>query len=154
MNPWMDETRVSALGASYGEYLINLINGVWPDRFMCLVCHDGNLDERFGYYDTEELWFSEWEHNSTPWDNPEENQKFNPIDYVGNWKTPTLVIHGGKDFRIAESQGMATFTALQRRNIPSKLLYFSDENHWVLKPSNSIKWHATVLDRLDQWKRN
>jgi dipeptidyl aminopeptidase/acylaminoacyl peptidase len=154
MNPWMDENRVSALGASYGGYMINLINGVWPDRFRCLVCHDGNLDEWFGYYDTDELWFAEWEHNGTPWDNPDGHRKFNPVDYVGNWKTPTLVIHGGKDFRVVETQGMATFTALQRRNIPSKLLYFPDENHWVLRPSNSMKWHKTVLDWLDQWNTN
>lgn len=154
LNPWMDEKRVSALGASYGGYMVNLINGVWPDRFKCLVSHDGNLDERFGYFDTDELWFNDWEYNGTPWDNPESYQRFNPINYVCNWKTPTLVIHGGKDFRIAESQGMATFTALQRRDIPSKFLYFPDENHWVQRPSNSIKWHETVLDWLDQWNNN
>jgi len=154
MNPWMDEIRVSSLGGSFGGYMVNLINGKWPDRFLCLVCHDGNLDERFGYYDTDELWFGEWEYNGTPWDNPESYQRFNPIDYVGNWKTPTLVIHGGKDFRIAESQGMATFTALQKRGIPSKFLYFPDENHWVLRPSNSLRWHNTILDWLDQWNIN
>jgi dipeptidyl aminopeptidase/acylaminoacyl peptidase len=149
--PWMDGERVGALGASYGGYMINWIAGNWPGRFKCLVSHDGNLDERFAYYDTEELWFPEWDHQGTPWDNPEGYEKQNPANFVGNWKTPMLVIHGGKDFRVAETNGMGTFTALQRRGIPSKFLYFPDENHWVLKPHNSIQWHETVIGWLDQW---
>jgi dipeptidyl aminopeptidase/acylaminoacyl peptidase len=149
--PWMDGGRVGALGASYGGYMINWIAGSWPDGFKCLVTHDGNLDERFAYYDTEELWFPEWDHEGTPWDNPQGYEKQNPVNYVGNWKTPTLVIHGAKDFRVVETQGMGTFTALQRRGIPSKFLYFPDENHWVLKPHNSIQWHETVIGWLDQW---
>jgi dipeptidyl aminopeptidase/acylaminoacyl peptidase len=151
--PWMEGDRVAALGASYGAYMINWIAGNWPDRFRCLVCHDGNLDERMAYYDTEELWFPEWDHQGTPWDNPEGYEKHNPQNFVKNWKTPTLVIHGGQDFRVVETQGMATFTALQRRGIPSKMLYFPDENHWVLKPANSILWHETVLAWLDQWTK-
>jgi dipeptidyl aminopeptidase/acylaminoacyl peptidase len=151
--PWLDGDHVSALGASYGGYMINWIAGNWPDRFRCLVSHDGNLDERFAYYDTEELWFPEWDHNGTPWDNPEGYNKHNPVDYVKNWKTPMLVVHGAKDFRVTETQGFSTFTALQRRGIPSKLVYFPDENHWVLKPQNSIFWHETVLDWLDQWTK-
>lgn len=149
--PWMDGQRVGALGASFGGYMINWIAGNWPDRFRCLVNHDGNLDERLAYYDTEELWFPEWEHGGTPWDNPEGYEKHNPINYVKNWKTPMLVIHGALDFRVVETQGFSTFTALQRKGIPSKLLYFPDENHWVLQPHNSILWHDTVLDWLDQW---
>ncbi len=149
--PWMDEERVGALGASFGGYMINWIAGNWPDRFRCLVNHDGNLDERLAYYDTEELWFPEWDHKGTPWDHPEGYEKHNPINYVRNWKTPMLVIHGALDFRVAETQGMSTFTALQRLGIPSKFLYFPDENHWVLKPQNSIQWHETVLAWLDQW---
>jgi len=149
--PFLDGSRVGALGASYGGYMINWIAGNWPDRFRCLVCHDGNLDEQFAYYDTEELWFPEWEHKGTPWENPEHYQKHNPVNFVSKWKTPMLVIHGGQDFRVVETQGMATFTALQRRGIPSRFLYFPDENHWVLKPHNSILWHDTVLDWLDQW---
>lgn len=151
--PWMDGDRVSALGASFGGYMINWIAGNWPDRFRCLVSHDGNLDERFAYYDTEELWFPEWDHGGTPWDNPEGYEKHNPVNFVKNWKTPMLVIHGALDFRVVETQGFATFNALQRRGIPSKLLYFPDENHWVLKPQNSIFWHDTVLDWLDQWTK-
>lgn len=149
--PWMDGERVAALGASYGGYMINWIAGNWPDRFRCLVCHDGNLDERLAYFDTEELWFPEWDHQGTPWSNPEGYAKHNPIEFVKNWKTPMLVIHGGLDFRVVDTQGMSTFTALQRLGVPSKFLYFPDENHWVLKPHNSILWHNTVLDWLDQW---
>jgi dipeptidyl aminopeptidase/acylaminoacyl peptidase len=149
--PWMDGDRVGALGASYGGYMINWIAGQWPDRFRCLVSHDGNLDERAAYFMTEELWFPEWEHRGTPWDNPAGYAKHNPVDHVDKWQTPMLVIHGALDFRVVETAGMATFTALQRRGIPSKFLYFPDENHWVLKPHNSIQWHDTVLDWLDQW---
>jgi dipeptidyl aminopeptidase/acylaminoacyl peptidase len=151
--PWMDGERVAALGGSYGGYMVNWIAGQMPDRFKALVTHAGNLDERFAYFATEELWFPEWEHGGTPWDNPEGFTKHNPIDYVKHWKTPTLVIHGAKDFRVVETGGFATFTALQRRGIPSRLLYFPDENHWVLKPANSILWHDTVLDWLDQWTK-
>ncbi|MBN2011796.1 S9 family peptidase [candidate division KSB1 bacterium] len=149
--PFLDGDHVGALGASYGGYMINWIAGNWPDRFRCLVCHDGNIDERMAYFDTEELWFPEWDHEGTPWDNPEGYEKHNPVNFVKNWKTPMLVVHGGQDFRVAETQGFGTFNALQRRGIPSKLLYFPDENHWVLKPHNSILWHNTVIGWLDQW---
>ncbi len=149
--PWMDGERVAALGASYGGYMINWIAGNWPDRFKCLVNHDGNLCERLAYFDTEELWFPEWERGGTPWDNPEAYEKHNPINHVGKWQMPMLVIHGQKDYRVVDTQGISTFTALQRRGIPSKLLYFPDENHWVLKPHNSIQWHETVIGWLDQW---
>jgi dipeptidyl aminopeptidase/acylaminoacyl peptidase len=151
--PWLDGNRVSALGASYGAYMVNWIEGNWPDRFRCLVSHDGNLDERMAYFDTEELWFPEWDHRGTPWDNPEGYERQNPTNFVKNWKTPMLVVHGGKDYRIVYSQGISVFTALQRRGIPSKFLYFPDENHWVLKPQNSILWHDTVLAWLDQWTK-
>jgi dipeptidyl aminopeptidase/acylaminoacyl peptidase len=148
---FLDGERIGALGASYGGYMINWIAGAWPEGFKCLVCHDGNLDERMAYYDTEELWFPEWEHGGTPWDNPEGYAEHNPVDLAKNWRTPMLVIHGGKDFRVVETQGMSTFTLLQRKGIPSKFLHFPDENHWVLKPANSILWHDTVLDWLDRW---
>ena len=151
--PWMDSERVGALGASFGGYMIDWIAGNWPDRFRCLVNHDGNLCERMAYFDTEELWFPEWDHLGTPWDNPESYEKHNPLNFVKSWKTPMLVIHGALDYRVADTQGLGTFTALQRRGIPSKLLYFPDENHWVQKPANSILWHETVLAWLDQWLR-
>ncbi|MCU0285617.1 MAG: S9 family peptidase [Acidobacteria bacterium] len=152
--PWLDGSRVGALGASYGAYMINWIAGNWPDGFRCLVSHDGNLDERIAYFDTEELWFPEWDHMGTPWDNPGSYEKHNPINYVKNWQTPMLVVHGGKDFRVVETQGISTFTALQRKGIPSKFLYFPDENHWVVKPHNGILWHETVLGWLDQWLKD
>ena len=149
--PWMDGTRVGGLGASYGGYMINWIAGNWPDRFRCLVNHDGNLDERMAYFDTDELWFPEWDHGGTPWANPAGYEKQNPVNFVRNWKTPMLVVHGGKDYRVVETQGIGTFNALQRLGIPSKLLYFPDENHWVLAPHNSILWHETVIGWLDRW---
>jgi dipeptidyl aminopeptidase/acylaminoacyl peptidase len=151
---WMDGDRVAALGASYGGYMINWIAGAWPDLFRCLVTHDGPFDLRSSYFDTDELWFPEWNQNGTPWEKPEAYSRYNPAEHVDAWKTPTLVIQGGKDYRVPETEGFAVFTALQRRNIPSKLLTFPDENHWVLKPQNSIQWHDTVLDWLDQWTGN
>jgi dipeptidyl aminopeptidase/acylaminoacyl peptidase len=147
---FLDGDRVGALGASYGGYMINWIAGK-TDRFRCLVSHDGTLNERMAYFDTEELWFPEWEHNGTPWENPDAYTKHSPDQLVQNWKTPMLVVHSSKDFRVVETQGLGVFNALQRRGIPSKLLVFPDENHWVLKPQNSILWHETVLGWLDQW---
>jgi dipeptidyl aminopeptidase/acylaminoacyl peptidase len=147
---FLDGERVAALGASYGGWMINWIAGQ-TERFRCLVSHDGNLDERMAYFATEELWFPEWDHGGTPWENPEGYAKHNPIEHVGKWSTPMLVIHGAKDFRVVDTQGMATFTALQRRGIPSQLLWFPDENHWVLKPKNSVLWHETVLGWLERW---
>jgi dipeptidyl aminopeptidase/acylaminoacyl peptidase len=151
--PWLDKTRQTALGASYGGYMINWIAGKSPTRFKALVCHDGNLDERMAYYDTEELWFPEWEHGGVPWEKPEGYTKHNPIDHVKNWKTPTLVIHGGLDFRVVDTQGMSTFTALQRKGVPSRFLHFPDENHWVLKPQNSKLWHDEVLAWIEKWTK-
>ena len=149
---WLDGKRTVALGASYGGYMINWINGQ-TDRFKALVCHDGNLDERMAYFDTEELWFPEWEHGGTPWENPAGYAKHNPIDHVAKWKTPTLVIHGANDFRVVDTQGMSTFTALQRKGIPSRFLHFPDENHWVLKPQNSKRWHEEVLAWIDRYAK-
>jgi dipeptidyl aminopeptidase/acylaminoacyl peptidase len=148
---WLDGSRVGALGASFGGYMINWIAGNWPDRFKCLVNHDGNLDERMAYYDTEELWFPEWDHQGTPWENPQGYEKHNPVNFVRNWKTPMLVVHGALDYRVVDTQGIGTFNALQRRGIPSQLLYFPDECHWVLKPHNSVLWHETVIGWLDRW---
>jgi dipeptidyl aminopeptidase/acylaminoacyl peptidase len=149
---WLDGARVSALGASYGGYMINWIAGK-TDRFRSLVCHDGIFDTRMGYYDTDELWFDEWEHHAKPWEKPEDYEKFNPANLVKNWKTPMMVIHGGQDFRIPETHGLAAFTAAQRKGVPSRLLEFPDENHWVLKPANTKVWHESVLAWLDQWTK-
>jgi len=149
--PFLDPTRACALGASFGGYMINLMAGVWNEPWRCLVNHDGNLDERFAYFATEELWFPEWEHGGTPWENPAGYGRHNPADHIAEWRVPMLVIHGALDYRVSEVEGMATFTALQRRGIPSRFLHFPDENHWVLKPENSVLWHDTVLEWLDRW---
>jgi dipeptidyl aminopeptidase/acylaminoacyl peptidase len=127
---------------------------MWPDRFRAHVVHSGNLDEQSAYYMTEELWFPEWEHGGVPWPNAEGYTKHSPMNLVDRWKTPTLVIHGALDYRVVDTQGLATFTALQRLGVPSRLLYFPDENHWILRPSNSILWYETVLDWMDRWVKN
>lgn len=149
--PWLDADRVCALGASYGGFMINWIAGNWPEPFKCLVNHDGIFDARAMAYSTEELWFDEWEHGGPHYEVPENYEKFNPVNHVGKWSVPMLVIHGEQDFRVPDTQGIATFTALQRRGVPSRLLYFPNENHWVLKPANSIQWHNEVLRWLGQW---
>ncbi len=147
---FLDGERVGALGASYGGYMIYWAAGQ-TDRFRCLISHDGNIDERFAYFDTEELWFPEWDHEGTPWTNPEGYAKHNPIEHIHKWKTPMLVIHGERDYRVVVTQGIGAFNALQRLGVPSRFLYFPDENHWVLKPANSVLWHETVLDWLGKW---
>jgi dipeptidyl aminopeptidase/acylaminoacyl peptidase len=151
--PWLDGARACSLGASYGGYMQNWIAGNWPDGFRCIVNHDGIFDTRSMYYTTEELWFTEWENGGPYYQAAGIHERFNPANHVQEWRTPMLVIHGGQDFRVPDTQGIATFTALQRRGIESKLLYFPDENHWVLKPNNSIKWYGTVLDWLDAHTR-
>jgi dipeptidyl aminopeptidase/acylaminoacyl peptidase len=133
--------------------MINWIAGNWPDRFRCLVNHAGIFDARTMYYGTEELWFTEWENGGTYYDKPASHEKFNPSAHVTKWKTPMLVTHGQLDYRVPYLQGIATFTALQRQGVPSRLLVFPDENHWILKPANSLLWHETVLGWLDQWLR-
>jgi len=132
--------------------MMNWIAGRWPDRFKCIIQHDGVFDARAMAYETEELWFDEWEHNGHPYyEAPAEYEKWNPVNYVQNWKTPMLVITGEKDYRIPYTQGLAAFTALQRRNIPSRLLVNPDENHWVLKPKNSIQWYDEVFGWMNRW---
>jgi dipeptidyl aminopeptidase/acylaminoacyl peptidase len=151
-DPQLDGDRVCALGGSYGGYMMNWIEGRWPDRFKCIVQHDGVFDARAMAYETEELWFDEWEHGQHPYyEAPGEFEKWNPVNYVAAWKTPQLVITSENDFRIPYTQGIAAFTALQRRNIPSRLLVFPDENHWVLKPKNSIQWYDEVFGWMNRW---
>ena len=151
--PWLDGDDACALGGSYGGFMINWIAGQWPDRFKCLISHDGIFDQRSMYYSTEELWFPEWENGGPEYANPAGYAKFNPADDVARWKTPMLVIHGQLDYRVPYTQGLALFTALQRRGVPSEFLYFPDENHWVLKPANSIQWYDTVLGWMNRWTR-
>ncbi|MEO7504134.1 MAG: S9 family peptidase [Sphingomicrobium sp.] len=148
----LDAGRTCALGASYGGYMMNWIEGQWSDRFKCIVQHDGVFDARAMAYETEELWFDEWEHGGkTYYEDPQAFEKWNPVNYVANWKTPMLVITGEKDFRIPYTQGLASFTALQRKGVPSRLIVFPDENHWVLKPKNSIQWYGEVFGWMNKW---
>ena len=147
---FLDGGKACALGASYGGYMINWIAGNWNEPWKCLVNHDGVFDTRSMGYVTEELLFTEWENGGTPFDKPENYEKFNPVNHVAKWRVPMLVVQGEKDYRVPVDQGLSTFTALQRKGIESKLLYFPDENHWVLKPQNSILWHDTVNAWLKQ----
>ena len=150
---FLDGNRACALGASYGGFMVNWIAAKWNTPWRCLVSHDGVFDNRTMGFTTEELWFTEWENGGAPWANPASYERFNPSSHVAEWSKPMLVIHGGKDFRIPLEQGLGAFTALQRRGIGSRFLYFGDENHWVLKPRNSVQWHDTVGGWITQWTK-
>jgi dipeptidyl aminopeptidase/acylaminoacyl peptidase len=139
-----------AAGASYGGYMIDWMLG-HTQRYKALVTHDGVYDLVSEFGATEELWFPLWEFGGTPWDNPDEYEKWSPSRYVKDFHTPTLVVHGEQDFRVPYTQGLQLFTALQMQKVPSKLLLFPDEGHWVLKPQNSLLWYKTVLDWLKTW---
>ncbi len=147
---FIDKNREAALGASYGGYMANWLLG-HTDRFKCIVSHDGVFNTESAYGTTEELWFNEWEFKGPPWKNRELYRKFSPHLFADKFKTPTLVVHGQLDFRLDVSQGFDLFTTLQRLKVPSKMLYFPDEGHWVLKPQNSQLWWKTVSDWVDQW---
>lgn len=144
--PFVDRSRVGAAGASYGGYMIAWILG-HTDRFKALVCHDGVVDTPSMALETEELWFPTWDFGGWPWDT-ELYEKWNPMRSADKFKTPTLVVTSERDYRVPFGQGLQLFTALQVRGVPSKLLTFPDEGHWVLKPGNSRVWHATVMDWL------
>jgi dipeptidyl aminopeptidase/acylaminoacyl peptidase len=156
--PFIDKNRECALGASYGGFMANWILG-HTDRFKCIVSHDGMFNPESAYGSTEEMWFNEWEFKGHPWDyygKPDaENpfRKWSPMMSAKNFKTPTLVIHGQLDYRLDVSEGFQLFDTLQRLKVPSKMLYFPDEGHWVLKPQNSRLWYKTVNDWVDQWTK-
>ncbi|MBA2623520.1 MAG: S9 family peptidase [Chthoniobacterales bacterium] len=148
--PFIDKEREAAMGASYGGYMVNWMLGQ-TDRFKCIVSHDGVFNTESAYGTTEELWFNEWEFKGPPWKNRELYRKFSPHLLAEKFKTPTLVIHGQLDYRLDVAEGLQLFTTLQRLKVPSKMLYFPDEGHWVLKPQNSRLWYKTVNDWVDQW---
>jgi len=148
--PYVDSTRLSAAGASYGGFMINWIMG-HTDRFRTVICHSGVFNTISEYGTTEELWFPEWEFGGTPYDSRENYEKWNPVNHVKNFKTPCLVIHGEQDYRVPVSEGMQLFTALKRNNVPSKFLYFPDECHFIRKPQNLKVWFRTMLEWLDEW---
>jgi dipeptidyl aminopeptidase/acylaminoacyl peptidase len=150
--PFIDKNRECALGASYGGYMANWILG-HTDRFKCIVSHDGMFNAESAWGSTEELWFNNWEFKGTPYDNRAGYVKWSPHQYAKNFKTPTLVIHGQRDYRLDVSEGFQLFTTLQMEGVPSKMLYFPDEGHWVLKPQNSKLWYETVNAWVDQWTK-
>ena len=150
--PSIDKSRECALGASYGGYMADWILG-HTHRFKCIVTHDGMFNPESAYGTTEELWFNEWEFKGTPWTNREMYRRWSPMLAEANFKTPTLVIHSQLDYRLDVSEGYQVFTTLQRMSVPSKMLYFPDEGHWVLKPQNSELWYKTVNDWVDQWTK-
>jgi dipeptidyl aminopeptidase/acylaminoacyl peptidase len=148
--PFIDKNREAALGASYGGYMIDWILGQ-TDRFKCLVTHDGVFNTESAYGTTEELWFPEKEFEGPPWKKRELYRKWSPHLFAEKFKTPTLVVHGQLDYRLDVSQGFDLFTTLQRLGVPSEMLYFPDEGHWVLKPQNSQLWYKTVNAWIDRW---
>jgi dipeptidyl aminopeptidase/acylaminoacyl peptidase len=147
---FIDKDRECALGASYGGYMANWVLG-HTDRFKCIVSHDGMFNAESAWGTTEELWFNNWEFKGTPYTNPEMYEKWSPRNSAKKFKTPTLVIHGQLDYRLDVSEGLQLFTTLQTMGVPSKMLYFPDEGHWVLKPQNSQLWYKTVNDWVDRW---
>ena len=150
--PYVDASRMVAAGGSYGGYMIDWMLG-HTQRFKAFVSHAGVYDLRSEFGATEELWFPLWEFGGTPWDKPETYEKWSPSNFVKDFKTPTLVIHGELDFRVPYTQGLQLFTALQMQKVPSKLLVYPDEGHWILKPQNSVLWYSTFLDWIGEWTK-
>jgi len=148
--PYVDSTRIAAAGASYGGYMANWVEG-HTDRFRTIVSHDGLYDLLAAIYSADFVGGTLQEFNGTPWQNQQALIEQAPVTYARNFHTPMLVIHGGNDYRVDPSQGLSMFQVLQAKHIPSKLLYFEAENHWVLKPADSVLWYHTVLDWIDQW---
>ncbi|KAJ1994463.1 dipeptidylpeptidase [Dimargaris cristalligena] len=145
---WIDTDRMCAMGGSYGGYMVNWINGQ-TNRFKCLVNHAGPFSMMSMYYTTDELWFNEYEFDGPPFEARSRpfHERWSPINFVQRWRTPTLVSQGSKDYRVPEGEGIASFTALQRRGVPSRLMYFVDEGHSITKPPNMVKF----VDEVLQW---
>jgi dipeptidyl aminopeptidase/acylaminoacyl peptidase len=148
--PWADKDRFAAAGGSYGGYMVNWLLG-HTNRFKAFVSHAGVYDLRSMAGETEELWFVNWEFKGMPWQYPETYAKWSPSFFAQDFKTPTLVIHGELDYRVPVGQGMQLFTALQMQKVPSKLLLFPDEGHWILKPQNSLLWYKTFIDWVTEF---
>lgn len=148
--PYLDKNRMAAAGGSYGGFMVNWVEG-HTDRFQALISHAGVFDTPSKYGTTEELWFPEWEFGGVPWKSPENYRKHNPAAFVENFKTPMLITHGALDYRVPEGQGMGLFTALQRQGVPSRLVLFPDEGHWVLKPANRVVWWREMHDWLARY---
>lgn len=151
LDPQIDGERACAMGASYGGYMVNWIAGRWPDRFDCLVNHNGLFDTRAFYYATEEQWFPRWDFGGGYQENRDLYERWNPVNHVTQWRTPMLVVIGERDFRVPYTQGLGAYTALVDQNVPGRLLVFPGENHWVLGAANSLRWHNEVFAWLDRW---
>jgi dipeptidyl aminopeptidase/acylaminoacyl peptidase len=150
--PWLDASNACALGGSFGGYMMNWVEGMWPDRFKCIVQHDGMFDLRSWAYETEELWYADWEHGGRAYyEDPAAFEKWNPVNLVSKWKTPQLVITSEGDFRVPYTQGLAAFTALQQRGIPSKLIVFPGGSHLIVAPKERRQWYQEVLAWLGRW---
>jgi dipeptidyl aminopeptidase/acylaminoacyl peptidase len=148
---FVDSSRLVALGASYGGYMVNWIQGhPLGRRFKALVSHDGIFNIPGALLATDELYYPEYAFGGRWHENKEGWLRWNPADYVQNWSTPQLVIHSTKDYRLCISEGLATFNALQSRGIKSQFLTFPDESHWVLRHENSLLWHAAILDWINE----
>ena len=150
--PYVDGERLAAAGGSYGGYMVDWLLG-HTNRFKALVSHAGVFDLRSEAGETEELWFVNWEFKGMPWDNPDLYARWSPSSFVKDFKTPTLVMHGEQDFRVPAGQGMQLFTALQSQKVPSKMVLFPDEGHWILKPQNSVLWYTQFLDWVGEWTK-
>jgi dipeptidyl aminopeptidase/acylaminoacyl peptidase len=149
--PYLDGDHACALGGSYGCYMITWIAGNWAKPWKCLVDHDGVFDIRLMSYSTDIPGFQQAQNDAPTWVNAEAVERFNPVDHVADWSAPILVVHSGRDDRVPLDQGMGAYGAAQLRHVPSQLLYFPDENHWVLKPQNSVMWYDTVEAWMKRW---
>ena len=153
--PWVDGDRLGAIGASYGGYTVFWLAGNHNKRFKAFISHCGVFHSEMEYMTPEEMFFDQWEMGGAPWETENKvamnSYKHSAHNFVKNWDTPILVIHGGKDFRIPYTQGMAAFNSAQMLGVPSKFLFFPDENHWVLKPQNGILWQREFKAWLDKW---
>jgi dipeptidyl aminopeptidase/acylaminoacyl peptidase len=152
--PYVDAQRVGAVGASFGGYTVYWLMGNAGDRFAAMISHCGVFNLESMYASTEELFFVDWDLGGPYWRSPEARQKyeqFSPNRYIQNWKTPLLVIHGEKDFRVPINQGLEAFTTAQLQGVPSRFLYFPNEGHWVMQPQNGVLWHRVFFEWLDQY---
>lgn len=149
--PWLDGSRACALGASYGGYMVNWIAGAWNDQLKCLVNHAGLFDMKSFATTTEELWFPEHDFGGTGVDPNVDFDTYSPSNFVHQWKLPMLVTHGMKDYRVPYAQGIGAYTSLQRQSIPSRLVMFETEDHWIINKDNLKRWYGEVFSWMSRW---
>jgi dipeptidyl aminopeptidase/acylaminoacyl peptidase len=151
--PFINKDKLGAVGASYGGYSVYWLAGNHNKRFKAFIAHDGVFNLQSMNAATEELWFPNNEFGGMSWNTtrPDNYQKFSPINYVKNWDTPILIITNQKDYRVPIEQGLEAYTAARLQNVNARLLTFPDENHWVLKPQNSVLWQRVFYEWLDKY---